>query len=288
MFKVSEPRGPRQLAGARLNDYRTGGSMTSANNTNISHSIYVLGDLDTSQRMDLLEAKAAEHGAVIGQTFAFGPGEASGADDLSTVEAVVEALGRAIATRTDVWLPFWLQDVCREQHLRTLSVTLQRHGLNLLLGPQLMPVPAEGGINDMDAAMRNEIRGVWRLDDAAMAAAGMKSLGTEIEEFLAQPGVERAVAEEPPVEEELRERHFTTAEAANLLGKSQNWVSRGLRQQAFAYADGSPIEPLREPNSNRHALTVPMVRAIAWSAYRRGTLSPQRLQEVLAAVRNER
>lgn len=257
------------------------------NNTNISQAIYVLGDEDTSQRLEMLAAKAAEHGAVIGKAFAFGPGEASGTDDLSTVDAVVEALGRAIAKRRSIWLPFW-QDVAREAHLRLLCLTLQRHGLDLLIGPNLLPCPVEGGINEMDAAMRNEIRGVFRLDDSAMAAAGMKSLGTEIEEFLANPGPVRTRFDEPPVEEELRERHFSTAEAAALLGKSPNWVLRGVREQIFVYPDGAAIEPLRQPNSNGRALTVPMVRAIAWSAYRRGTLSSQRLEEVLAELRSER
>ena len=66
-------------------------------NTSTSQAIYLLGDESTAERLDILVAKAAEHGAVIGKTFAFGPGEAACADDLSTVDAVVEALGRAIA-----------------------------------------------------------------------------------------------------------------------------------------------------------------------------------------------
>ena len=61
-----------------------------------------------------------------------------------------------------------------------------------------------------------------------------------------------------------------------------------MREQFFVSPDGSAIEPLRQPNSNRRTLTVPMVRAIAWSAYRRGTLSPQRLEEVLTDLRSER
>ena len=254
---------------------------------NTRQAIYVLGDEDTSQRLDMLVAKAAEHGAVIGKAFAFGPGEASGTDDLSTVDAVVEALGRAIAKRRSIWLPFW-QDVAREAHLRSLCLTLQRHGLDLLIGPNLMPCPVEGGINEMDAAMRNEIRGVFRLEDSAMAAAGMTSLVTEIETFLSEVGPAGTPVEEPPAEEEPRERHLSTAETAALLGKSPEWVSRGVREKAFVYADGSVIEPLRHRNSNRRAFTVSMVRAIAWSAYRRGTLSPKRLEEVLARVRNVR
>lgn len=256
-------------------------------NTSTSQAIYLLGDESTAERLDILVAKAAEHGAVIGKTFAFAAGEAACADDLSTVDAVVEALGRAIAKRRPIWLPWW-QDLAREQHLRSLSLALQRHGIDLLIGPQLAPVPVEGGINQMDAALRDEIRAVYALDDAAMAAAGVKSLGSEIEEFLAQAAPARPPAEGHPTDEEPRERRFTTAQAAALLGKSPNWVLRGVREQFFVYPDGSAIEPLRQPNSNRRTLTVPMVRAIAWSAYRRGTLSPQRLEEVLTDLRSER
>lgn len=256
-------------------------------NTNTSQAIYVLGDHETSARLDMLVAKAAEYGAVIGKAFAFDPGEAACADDLSTIDAVVEALGRAIAKRRPIWLPFW-QDLAREQHLRALSLTLHRHGIDLLIGSQLTPVPVDGGINQMDAAIRSEIRGVFRLDDAAMAAAAMTSLGAQIETFLALAGPAGEPVEEPPLDEEPRERYFSTAETAVLLGKTPEWVSRGVRQQAFVYADGSAIEPLRQANSNRRAFTAPMVRAIAWSAYRRGTLGPQRLEEVLADLRSER
>lgn len=46
---------------------------------------------------------------------------------------VVAALGRAIVGRMDVWVPFPGPDFIREQHLRRLSLVLQRHGLNLRL-----------------------------------------------------------------------------------------------------------------------------------------------------------
>lgn len=254
--------------------------------TNTSHAVYVLGDVDTSQRVDMLEAKAAQHNAVIGQTFAFAPGEACGSNDLSRVDAVVEALGRAIATRTDVWLPFWLQDFFREQHLRSLSITLQRHGLNLLLGPDLIACPVAGGLNEMDAALRNQIRAVFALDDAAVAAAGVQALAAEIEADLARAA--DAVVIEPPVDEsEPWEGRYSTVEAAALLGKSADWVSRGLRQGAFVYGDGSAVEPMRLGSGSRRVFTAAMVRAIAWSAYRRGTLSPHQLEAVSAALRGQ-
>ena len=255
--------------------------------TNASYAVYVLGDKDTSQRLEMLAAKAAEHGAVIGKAFAFGNGEAADTDDLSTVDAVVEALGRAITKRRPIWLPFW-QDLSREQHLRSLSLAMQRHGIDLLIGPQLTPVPLEGGINQMDAALRHEVKAVFRLDDAAVASAGMKSLVVEIKQFLADEGPAPAPAEEPPADDEPRERLFNALEAARLLGRSPNWLVRGLHMKTFGYADGSPVEPLRFPDGERHVLTVPMVRAIAWSAYRCGDLSPQRLGEVLADLRSAR
>lgn len=248
-------------------------------NTNTSHAVYVLGDVDTCRQADILAATAAQHGAVVGQAFAFGLGEAAGTQDLSTVDAVVEALGTAVATGTDVWMPCWLQDLRNEQHLRSLSSILQRHQLNLLLGPDLKPCPVRGGLSRLDAAVRDEIRAVFALDDAVMAAAGMWSLGAEIEVALAE-----AAAVDRPGDVETRERRFSTAETAALLGKSTSWVSRGLREKAFVFPDGTPVGPLRQRDGRGHCFTVPMVRAIALSAFRRGSLGGQRLEEVLAAL----
>lgn len=245
--------------------------------TAITYDVYVLGDVETSKRMDRLSEKAAEAGAVITQAFAFPAGAAVEHDDLSEVDAVVEALGRAIATRTPLWLPFWFHDICREEHLRRISLTLQRHGLDLLLGPDLEPFPADSGMNQIDAALRNEVRAVYALDDAAMASAGIHVLGAEIEAAL-------AVAEESYDDTEPEQWHFSTAEVAALFGKSSDWVSRGLRQKAFVYADGSAVVPLGAGKGGRRRFTPAMLRAIAFSAHRRGTLEPQRLAEVLVEL----
>ena len=66
------------------------------------------------------------------------------------------------------------------------------------------------------------------------------------------------------------------------FGKSPQWVSRVLREGHFRYADGSEVEPLRISPGGRRRFSVAMLRAMAWSAYRRGSLSPQDLEEVLA------
>jgi hypothetical protein len=138
-----------------MTDANSNSNSSSNSSTNTMRAIYALGDSDTMARSEMLNAKAAEHGAVIWRTFSFAPGEAARADDLCAVDAVVEALADAIGNRRDLWLPFWMQDLVREQHLRGLSITLQRHGVDLLLGPSLTRCPVQGGLNQTDASLRS-------------------------------------------------------------------------------------------------------------------------------------
>ena len=258
-----------------------------------SHAVLVIGDTDTAERLDMLAATAAQQGAVIAETFAFEPGEAADHDDLTQIEAVVEALSRAIISHTDIWAPFPLQDLCREQHFRRLSVALQRHGLNLLMGPALSPCPVEGGYSAMDAALREEVRAVDELDYAALSRAGAQSLTAEIEQALTDAA--RDAITLPPDDADgspfgvSREHYFSTAEVAGVFGRSPNWVNAGLRSGAFTYPDGSPVVPLCTGRGGKRRFTTPMVRAMVWSAYRRGRVSAQRLEGVLAALsRTER
>lgn len=241
-----------------------------------TYDIYVLGDVNTEQLMETLSEKAAEHGAVITETFAFPVGEPAEHSDLTEIDAVVEALGRAIATRTPLWLPFWLPDFSREEHLRRLSLTLQRHGVDLLVGPNLMACPHEGGMHEMDAALRSEIRLAYALDDAAMAAAGMYTLGAEIEAALAWAG-QPAAAAAP------KERLYSTTEVADLFGRPRGWLTQKLREGFFVDLDGSVIEPLRSKGGHRR-YTRDMLMAMAWSARGRGALSPRCVKEVLAEL----
>ena len=147
--------------------------------------VIVLGDHETGDRADLLAETAAEHGAVITEIRTFDPGNAGSCDDLAEEDAVVTALSHAISSKTDIWVPFPMQDLGREQHLRRISLVLQRHGLNLLMGSGLWPCPTEGGISEADFALRREVQAVCDLDHAALAALGFRTLGQEIELALA-------------------------------------------------------------------------------------------------------
>ena len=248
-----------------------------------AYDVYVLGDSGTAELTEMLSEKAAEHGAVITETFAFPVGMPREHADLTAVEAVVEALGRAIATHTPVWLPFWHRDFCREEHLRRLSLTLQRHGLDLLVGPDLTPCPISGGFNEIDAALRNEVHLVYALDDAAMAAAGMHALSAQIEAELAGTG--RQPDQGPPVEEtKPKEQLFRTTDVAALFGRPRGWVSQKLREGYFLDFDGSVVEPLRTGKGGHRRYPRSALWAMAWSAFRRGDLSSKRMRAVIAEL----
>lgn len=147
--------------------------------------VILLGDHDTVLRhRDELSEHAARHGCVIAGTFSFAPGEAAANDDLTQLDAVVAALGQAIATRLHVWVPFAGPDFGREQHWRRLSLVLQRHGLNALFGRELEPAPISGGFSDVDIALRREVQTVDDLDHAALALVGAESLSSDIESAL--------------------------------------------------------------------------------------------------------
>ena len=244
---------------------------------NVTQAVLVIGDTDTAERADMLAEKAAEKGVQIAQTFAFDPGAAAAHDDLTEIEAVVAALSQAIVTRRDLWCPFPLQDFSREQHFRRLSLALQRHGLNLLMGPNLSPCPTEGGYNEVDAALRKEVWAVDELDHAALASAGLRTLGDEIEAALSD-------GSESPGCFGGDETYFSTAEAATFFGKSASWLSRAVRDGVLTYPDGSPIEVLRVGTSGRLRFTAAVLRDIAHACHRRGILCRRQLDAVLAEL----
>lgn len=243
----------------------------------IDNAVLVICDDDTASRADMLTEKAAEHGVRIAETFAFPQWEAASHDDLTEVPAVVEALGHAIATRRDLWCPFPLQDLCREQHIRRISLALQHYGLNLLMGHDMTPCPVEGGYSEVDAALRKEVRAVDELDNAALASAGLRTLASEIEAALAEgPATGHRFG--------LDETYFSTAEAARLFGRSAGWLSRTVRDQALTYPDGSPIEVLRVGRAGRLRFTPSVLCDIAHACHRRGVLNRRQVDAVLARL----
>jgi hypothetical protein len=277
-----------------------------AQSTNTSYAVIVLGDHGTLE-VDDLAVKAAEQGAVIAESFSFEPGEPASSDDLTEVDAVVSALSRAIATRTDIWVPFPIADFGREEHLRRVSLVLQRHGVNMLVGRDLEPCNTDGGFNPIDYALRMEVRAVDGLDFAAIAGAGVNTLGAEIERALAEdrpadepvdhpdepegPGrlhrtaPKRARAVKTPGQ---GEKHYGTGEVARFFGKSVQWVHAALRNNDFVREDGSIIEPVRIGKGRRRRFSLTDLDEMLRSCYRRGLVTEDEYLSLIAALFCER
>lgn len=247
-----------------------------------TYEVVVLGDADTAQRIDMLAERAAEHGAVIAKTFAYPRGEAARADDLTEVDEVIEAMSTAIQTQVPLWIPYWHDDLGREQHLRRIGLALERHGVELVVGPQLAACPPGGGINELDAALRHEVRAVNALADAAIVSIAAPTVIAEIEHVLANP-YQPAVESQPIAPEELEERIYRTGDVAFLMRKSRRWIKRGLREGLFVNFDGTPVEPLRTAKGKLR-FTRGMLWAMAWSARMAGAVESRCIEEVLAEL----
>ncbi len=261
---------------------------------NTSYAVIALGDRETIRHFDLTE-RAAKQGAVVSETYCFEPGEAASSDDLTAVEAALTALSRALATHVDIWMPFPMEDLGREQHLRRLSLVLQRHGLNLLMGHDLEPCTMDGGFSAIDYALRIEVKAVDELGFAALAMAGTRTLGVEIEVELLQaagcaaepaPGPEPALREpaEPAEPGEFGQTFYSTGEVAAFFGRSVQWVYSAMRSGVFVHPDGSPIKPLKAGKHGRYRFTLPMLRDMARACYRRGVIGENELLDLLSVL----
>ncbi|WP_197501602.1 hypothetical protein [Mycobacterium sp. 852002-51057_SCH5723018] len=127
-----------------------------------THGVIVLGDHETGREHAMHTHSAADHGIAIVNIITFTPDEVSSRSDLTEADEVVAAVGMAIRSRADVWVPF-PGDLGREQHLRRLSLVLQRHGLNLRIGRHLSPCQRTGGLSEADFALRQEVPAVDEL-----------------------------------------------------------------------------------------------------------------------------
>jgi hypothetical protein len=80
---------------------------------------------------------------------------------------------------------------------------------------------------------------------------------------------------------------FSTSEAAEFFDRSNQWLYWGLREGVFTRSDGTPIDPERigDPDSGRRRFTIPIIREIAKSSYRRGNLNPDQLKTIMRRVR---
>jgi hypothetical protein len=121
--------------------------------------------------------------------------------------------------------------------------------------------------NDDDDADLDIIAPSRKNRDAASLVAALTD-----EELMADAGVEPC---------------FSTSEAAEFFDRSNQWLYWGLREGVFTRTDGTPIDPERigDPVTGRRRFTIPIIREIAKSSYRRGNLNPDQLKTIMRRVR---
>ncbi len=85
------------------------------------------------------------------------------------------------------------------------------------------------------------------------------------------------------------EKVYSTSKVAQFFGRSNQWVYWGLRpgpngKQVFTYLDGTPIRPERVGKGGRRRFTLPIIREIAKSCYRRGQITEEELTAIMAKI----
>ena len=85
----------------------------------------------------------------------------------------------------------------------------------------------------------------------------------------------------------------STTEAAEYFDRTTQWIYWGLKpdpetgEHVFVWPDGTPIVPDRigDPVTGRRRFTMPILRAILQSCYRRGNIEAQELQDIIRRIR---
>jgi hypothetical protein len=80
---------------------------------------------------------------------------------------------------------------------------------------------------------------------------------------------------------------FSTTEAAEFFDRSNQWLYWGLREGVFTDDDGVPLDPSRlgSPHRGRRRFTLPIIRNIMRSSYRRGNIHPDHLKVILRRIK---
>jgi len=85
---------------------------------------------------------------------------------------------------------------------------------------------------------------------------------------------------------------YSTTEAAQFFDKTNQWLYWGMGRDAkggapvFVMPDGTPIQPERvEGPDSRRRFTLPIIKEILLSSYRRGNIEPEELKKILRRIR---
>src|SRR5947209_14621762 len=86
------------------------------------------------------------------------------------------------------------------------------------------------------------------------------------------------------------EKIYSTTGAAKFFGRSTQWIYWGLREdpktgeQIFTYKNGEPIKPERVGKMGKRRFSLPIIREIALSCFRRGQFTEEELEKIMAKI----
>lgn len=105
--------------------------------------------------------------------------------------------------------------------------------------------------------------------------------------YISSAAKAEAMTDEELLNEAGVEPVFSTSEAAEFFDRSNQWLYWGLREGIFVDADGEPIVPdwAGDVQRTRRRFTVPIIREIAKSSYRRGNFTLDHLKKVMLRAR---
>lgn len=83
------------------------------------------------------------------------------------------------------------------------------------------------------------------------------------------------------------EQVFSTTDTAEFFDRTNQWLYWGLREGVFSHEDGTLVDPDRigDPKRGRRRFTLPIIRDILISSYRRGNVEPDELKGILRRIR---
>jgi hypothetical protein len=86
------------------------------------------------------------------------------------------------------------------------------------------------------------------------------------------------------------EKIYSTTGAAKFFGRSTQWIYWGLREdpktgeQIFTFKNGEPIRPERVGKMGKRRFSLPIIREIALSCFRRGQFTEEELEATMARI----
>lgn len=80
------------------------------------------------------------------------------------------------------------------------------------------------------------------------------------------------------------DKTYSTKEAAEFLGRTDQWMYWALGQGTLVKEDGTPIKPLQAPSGKKMRFSLLTIKEIAACQYRRGNYTDSEIEAVLNRI----